>query len=66
MHNRNMTAVDLRKILSKHASKWVLISRDYKRVLDSAKTLKGLLKAPKRERDGYVFRVAKDYSRYIG
>lgn len=61
-----MATIDLRKILKRYVSKWVLISKDYKKVLVSAKTLKGLLKVAPRDKDGYVLKVAKDYSRYVG
>lgn len=60
-----MKIVDLRPALKGYTSKWVLLSKDYKKVIESAKTLPVLLKKI-RGRDGIIMSVAKDYSRYIG
>ena len=60
--------VDLRKPLKGYEGKWVVLSKDDKRVIESAKTLKVLIKRAeeKRIKDGTIMSVAKDYSRYIG
>lgn len=63
-----MQVLDLRHQLKNYASKWVVLSSDYKRVLASATTLPSLLKKSEKGKTsrGYVLKVAKDYSHYIG
>lgn len=63
-----MQPLDLRNRLKRYASKWVILSKDYKKVLLSGRTLNALLKTGQKEkiRQGYVMKVAKDYSNYIG
>lgn len=63
-----MKIVDLTRPLKGYTGNWVLLSKDYKRVLASAKTLKTLIKRGEKGkvRDGYVMKVAKDYSHYVG
>lgn len=63
-----MRKVNLAKALKGYTSGWVSISKDYKKVIASGKTLNTLLKkldgmgSP----DGYLMKAAKDYSGYIG
>ena len=63
-----MKATNLAKILKNYTSGWVSISKDYKRVIASGKTLKSLLVklAKKKNPDGYLMRAVKDYSGYVG
>ena len=63
-----MGAIDLIKTLKNHKSGWVSISKDNKKVLTSAKTLKLLLaKLDKMGNpSGYIMKAAKDFSTYVG
>jgi hypothetical protein len=63
-----MKATNLAKILKNYSSGWVSISKDYKKVIASGKTLKSLLVklAKKKNPDGYLMRAVKDYSGYVG
>ena len=63
-----MQVLDLRHQLKDYTSKWVVLSPDYKKVVASAATLPSLLKKSKKGKTnrGYVMKVAKDYSHYIG
>lgn len=67
-YNESMQPHDLRNQLKKYASKWIILSRDYKKVLLSGRTLNALLKTGRKEKigQGYIMKVAKDYSNYIG
>lgn len=63
-----MKAIDLTKTLKNYTSGWVSISKDYKRVVASGKTLKTLLEKLEKmgKPDGYLMKAAKDYSGYVG
>lgn len=63
-----MEKANLYKTLRGHTSGWVSISKDQKRVIASARTVKSLLKklADKGNPDGYIMKAAKDYSHYVG
>lgn len=63
-----MKAIYLAKILKKYNSGWVSISKDYKKVIASGKTLKVLLQKLVKmgNPDGYLMKAAKDYSGYVG
>ena len=59
---------NLAQTLKRYSKGWVSISKDYKRVLASGKTMESVLKQLKRigNPDGILMRAAKDYSRYAG
>lgn len=63
-----MAKTDLAKTLKDHTSGWVSISRDYKKVIASGKTLDVVLKKLEKmgNPDGYLMKATKDYSGYIG
>jgi len=63
-----MKLINLTKTLKNYTSGWVSISKDYKKVIASAKTLKALIKKldKKGSPDGYLMKAAKDYSGYVG
>lgn len=63
-----MKPINLAKILKKYPSGWVSISKDYKKVVASGRTLKALLQklAKMGNPDGYLMKAAKDYSGYVG
>lgn len=63
-----MKAINLAKILKKYNSGWISISKDYKKVIASGRTLKVLLQklAKMGNPDGYLMKAAKDYSGYVG
>jgi len=63
-----MRIVDLTKPLKGYTSGWVSISKDYKKVVVSGRTLKSLLKKLKKmgNPDGYIMKAVKDYSGYVG
>lgn len=63
-----MGIIDLTKPLKDHTSGWVSISKDYKKVIASGRTLKSLLKKLNKmgNPDGYLMKAAKDYSGYVG
>lgn len=63
-----MKKANLIKTLKGYTSGWVSISKDYKKVIASGKTLDTLLKKldNMENPDGYLMKVAKDYSGYIG
>ena len=63
-----MKTTNLAKILKNYSSGWVSISKDYKKIIASGKTLKVLLQKLDRMKnpDGYLMRAAKDYSGYVG
>lgn len=56
------------KTLKGYTSGWVSISKDYKGVIASGKTLDIVLKklAKMGNPDGYLMKATKDYSGYIG
>ena len=56
------------KILKRYTSGWVSISRDYKKIIASGKTLNTVLKKLEKmgNPDGYLMKTTKDYSGYIG
>lgn len=58
--------VDLRPALKGYTGKWVVLSKDNKKVIESARTLKALIKKARGKEEGILMSVAKDYSRYIG
>jgi len=59
---------NLAKILEKYKSGWVSISKDYQSVLVWGKNLKSILTKVevKNHPEGYLMKVAKNYSNYIG
>jgi len=63
-----MKEKNLAKILKNYTSGWVSISKDYKKVIASGRTLKTLLQKLEKmgNPDGYLMRAAKDYSGYVG
>lgn len=63
-----MKPIDLTKTLKNYTSGWVSISKDYRRVIASGRTLETLLKKLKEmgNPDGYLMKAAKDYSGYVG
>ena len=63
-----MKKANLAKILQGYTSGWVSISRDYKKVIASGKTLTAVAAKLKKmgNPDGYLMKAAKDYSGYIG
>lgn len=63
-----MKQINLAKILKNHTSGWVSISKDYKKVIASGRTLKGLLQKLEKmgKPEGYLMKAAKDYSGYVG
>jgi len=63
-----MKAVNLAKILKSYPSGWVSISKDYRMVIASGKTLKTLLQKLEKmgNPEGYLMKGAKDYSGYVG
>lgn len=63
-----MQKANLVKTLKGYTSGWVSISRDYKKIIASGKTLNNLLKKldSMGNPDGYLMKAAKDYSGYIG
>ena len=59
--------IDLRKPLKGYTGKWVVLSKDQKKVVESANSLESLIKKGQGKwKDGIMMRVAKDYSNYIG
>lgn len=62
-----MQPLDMRPVL-KGRKGWVLLSRDYKKVIAEAKTLKALLRKTKKmgNPDGILMIAGKDYSNFIG
>ena len=62
-----MKTTNLAKILKNYSSGWVSISKDYKKIIASGKTLKVLLQKLDRMKnpDGYLMRAVKDYSGYV-
>jgi hypothetical protein len=62
-----MKPIDMRPLMEVRSG-WISISRDYKKVIAEARTLKGLLAKLKKmgNPDGVITNVAKDYSNYIG
>lgn len=63
-----MRKANLAKVLKGYTSGWVSISKDYRKVLASGKTLNILIKKLEKMGipDGYLMRAAKDYSGYVG
>lgn len=63
-----MINTSLGKILKKYSTGWISVSQDHKSVLAWGKTLKSMLKKleKKGNPEGYVMKVAKTYSNYIG
>ena len=63
-----MREKNLAKILKNYTSGWVSISKDYKKVVASGRTLKTLLQKLEKmgNPDGYLMKAAKDYSGYVG
>lgn len=62
-----MKQTNLARILKNYTSGWVSISKDYKKVIASGRTLKSLLqKLEKMGRpEGFLMKAAKDYSGYV-
>ena len=63
-----MKTPNLAKILKGYTSGWISISKDYKKILASGKTLKILIKKLNKmgSPEGYVMKAAKNYSNYVG
>lgn len=63
-----MGIIDLTKPLKGYTSGWVSISKNYKKVIASGRTLKSLLKKLDKMGNpgGYLMKAAKDYSGYVG
>lgn len=63
-----MKAANLAKVLKNYTSGWVSISKDYKKVIASGRTLKTLLQKLEKmgSPDGYLMKAARDYSGYVG
>lgn len=63
-----MNRVNLVKTLRGYTAGWVSISKDYKKVIASGKTLNTVLRKLEKmgSPEGYLMRAAKDYSGYIG
>lgn len=63
-----MKKVNLVEALKGYTSGWVSISKDYKKVIASGKTLDTLLGKLKKmgNPEGYLMKAAKDYSGYVG
>lgn len=63
-----MQKANLVKTLKGYTSGWVSISRDYKKVIASGKTLDNVLRKLEKmgNPDGYLMKAAKNYSGYIG
>ncbi len=61
-----MKKANLIKILQGYTSGWVSISRDYKKVIASGKTLSTVVVKLKKmgNPEGYLMKAAKDYSGY--
>ena len=58
-----MAAINLSKILKKYSSGWVVISKDNKKVLIHGKKFSDVAnKFP----DGFILKVNKDFSNYVG
>lgn len=62
-----MAVVNLTKILTGKTG-WVSISRDNKKIVAQAKTLKDLVRKLKKmgNPDGYIMIASSDYSNYAG
>ena len=59
--------IDLRKPLKGYGGKWVILSKDQKKVVESARSLEGLAKkAEGKWRGNILMHVMRDYSHYIG
>jgi len=63
-----MKQTNLAMILKNYTSGWVSISKDYKKVIASGRTLKSLLQKLEKmgKPGGYLMKAAKDYSGYVG
>lgn len=63
-----MRKANLAKILKNYTSGWVSISRDYKKVIASGRTLRTVLEKLDKmgNPDGYLMKAAEDYSGYVG
>lgn len=63
-----MKQANLAKILKNYTSGWVSISKDYKKVVASGRTLKNLLQKLEKmgKPEGFLMKAAKDYSGYVG
>ncbi len=59
---------NLAKILQKYKSGWVSVSKDHQQVVAWGKNLKSVLATieEKGRPEGYLMKVAKNYSNYIG
>lgn len=64
----NIKQTNLAKILEKHKSGWVSVSKDHQTVVAWGKNLKSILAKIERKNrpKGYLMKVAKNYSNYIG
>lgn len=64
----NTKQAGLAKILEKYKSGWVSISKDHQSVIAWGKNLKSVLATieEKGRPEGYLMKVAKNYSNYIG
>lgn len=63
-----MIKANLAQVLKDYTSGWVSISKDYKKVLASGRTLATVIKKLEKmgSPDGYLMKAAKDYSGYVG
>lgn len=58
--------IDLSKVLSKHKSGWVAVSKDYKRVIATGETLKEVSESLKKKgEDGLVVPAAENYQNFV-
>ena len=64
----NMQTANLAKIMTGYTSGWISVSKDYKKVIASGKSLKMLIQKLNKmgKPEGYLMKAAKDYSSYIG
>lgn len=63
-----MKAIDLANVLKGYKTGWVSISKDNKKVISSARSLKALLAKLQKlgNPDGYIMKAARDYNNYVG
>lgn len=63
-----METTTLTKSLRNYTSGWVSVSKDYKKIIASGKTLKAVLQKLNKagNPDGYLMKATKDYSTYVG
>ncbi len=63
-----MRPTQLPRILRKYSSGWVSIAKDYRKAIAWGKNLKSLIAKLNKmgNPEGYLMKVARDYSSYVG